>query len=160
MTGGAPYTVAQTEGSYPLLLYDPLIHCHRIRIIEEPSIRAQPFHILCQLLHKRDRAQSPHNPADTKGVPDRLLQSVPIWNFEISDRRGTITTDWNKADDVISPGKGLRAVDRVDDTHSPRGAVGRRTLNFLDKPLREFRGHSQSFFDDIHEANFQRSDII
>ena len=98
------YTVTQSNRIYSRIsLHIPGKHGHRIRIIKEYSVRTNLLHIASKRFHDRNRSEGAHDTADSKGITDRLSQTVLFRDLEISNRTGIISPNLNGINDKIGP---------------------------------------------------------
>ena len=72
----------------------PDVHRHRVRVVEEPGVRAQLAHVRGERREHGERAQRAEDPADAGRVADRLAQPVPRRELEVRDRVAAMPPTW------------------------------------------------------------------
>ena len=70
-------------------------HCHRIRVVEEESARADLCHIVCEILENGDRTQCAEDTADAECVAYSLAETVFLRNLKVGNGAGLVKTYLN-----------------------------------------------------------------
>ena len=76
------------------------VHGHRIRVVQQPGVRAHLCHVPRDVGQDRKGPQAAEDSADADGVADGLLQSVLRRDLEVA-HRGVVHTDLDDVDDVV-----------------------------------------------------------
>ena len=79
----------------------PCVDRHRIDVLHEQRVGAEPRHILGHRPKMRHGAQPPHDPTDAQCVGNRLPQPVFARDVKIDDGRGAIAADLKCGDHEI-----------------------------------------------------------
>ncbi len=74
---------------------------HRVRVVQEPHVGAQLFHVGAHVEQHGDRAQPPHDAADPERVGDRLAQPEPLRHLEVGHRARLVAADLDHVDGVV-----------------------------------------------------------
>ena len=99
---GALHRVAEPD-DLPLrrALIDELAdHRHRVRVVEEPRVRADLGHVVADAEHHRGGAQRADDAADAERVADRLAHAVAGRDLEVAHGR-RVAADLDAVDDVV-----------------------------------------------------------
>ncbi len=136
LRGGALDTVAESHGlDGGRSPHCPGQHGHGIGVVHEKGVRTTGFHVPRHLQHHRGGAEGAHDPADAKGIADRLPQPVPLRNLEVDHGGRLVAADLDHVDDVVGSIQGAPPVCRRLDHWGRSGCLG----NAMDHLLRDFK---------------------
>ena len=58
-------------------------HCHRIGVVQEQSVRADLFHIPCELFQNRNGTKCTHDTTNSQGICDSLFDAVFLRDLKV-----------------------------------------------------------------------------
>ena len=85
-------------------------NCHGIRVVQEPSVRADLFHIPREILEHVNGAHSAKDSADAERVGDSLAQTVLFRHFKVDDGARVVKSDLNSVDHEIRAAQSVPSV--------------------------------------------------
>ena len=77
------------------------VHRHRVRVVQEPDVGAELFHVGAHRQQHRDGAQPADDAADAERVGDRLAQAELLRHLEVGDRARFVAADLDHVDRVV-----------------------------------------------------------
>ena len=76
------------------------VHGHRVRVVEQPGVRAHLLHVTCDIGQNRKGPQAAEDSSDADGVGDGLVQPVLRGDLEVAHRR-LVHADLDDVDDIV-----------------------------------------------------------
>ena len=58
-------------------------HCHRVGVVQEQSVRADLFHIPCELFQNRNGTKCTHDTTNSQGICDSLFDAVFLRDLKV-----------------------------------------------------------------------------
>ncbi len=123
---------------------------HRVAIVEEQSVWAEPGHVPRDLHHHRHHAHGAKDAADGHAIPHRLVDAV-FARYENVRLPGAAASHGDGSDDHIRAGEQLAPIQRSDDVN--------RRLFQGHHPFAQPDSHSQSLRVYIHQAHLPLAPI-
>ncbi len=127
----------------------PYVHRHRVRVVQEPRIRAELEHVCGDGGEQRERPQRAEDAANTGRVTDRLTESVLGRDFEVG-AGGVDTADLHHVDDEVCSGERFAAIEG--------GHHGDRTGKLRRELRGRFGSNAQAFCVNVvqHESELRK----